>query len=127
MDYVAKITPFFTDHRGHLSHLIPDDVAIRGILLLTSKKGAVRANHYHKTDSHFSYLYSGKMQYFWKDLKKKNSRRKSVIVKAGEMVYTPPKMAHAMKFLEDSVFFAFATKPRDQKDYESDTIKISLI
>lgn len=127
MNKPKKIKPFFTDKRGSLSYLVPDDAVIRGVLFITCKKGAVRANHYHKADTHYSYVYSGKMRYFWKDLQKKNSRRKSVIVRKGEMIFTPSNVAHAMEFLEDSVFFAFSTKERDRKDYESDTIKVSLI
>lgn len=66
------------------------------------------------------------MEYLWKDLSKKNSKRKSVIVKAGEIIYTPPGVAHAMYFLEDTEFFAFTTRRRNKNDYETDTVKILL-
>ena len=52
---------------------------------------------------------------------------KRVIVKKGEMVYTPPHEAPAMKFLEDSVFLAFATEKRDEDRYEKDLMRVKLI
>lgn len=127
MKDVKKVTPFFTDDRGELSHLIPQDAKIQGVLLITCKKGAIRANHYHKKDSHYSYMLKGSMEYTWRDHDSKNTKKHSVIVKKGEVVYSPPMVDHAMRFLEDSEFIAFAAKPRDRKDYESDTVRVELI
>jgi len=36
-------------------------------------------------------------------------------------------MIHAMRFLQPSVFLAFATESRSQEDYEADTVRIELI
>lgn len=127
MKDVKKVTPFFTDDRGEMSHLIPEDAKIQGVLLITCKKGAIRANHYHKKDSHYSYILQGSMEYSWRDRRIKNSKMQSVIVRAGDVVYSPPMVDHAMRFLEDSAFIAFAAKPRARKDYESDTVRVDLI
>lgn len=127
MDYIKKIKPFFIDDRGEMSKLIDGEAKITSVLFITCKKGAIRANHYHKKDTHYSYLVSGKMQYTWKDVNSKNGKKNSIVVYAGEIIYTPSMTAHAMKFLENSVFIALATEPRDQEDYEEDTIKVDLI
>lgn len=126
MNYLKKIKPFFVDDRGEMSSLIDEGVDIKSILLITCNKGAIRANHYHKKDSHYSFLVKGKMEYSCKDVDS-DEKLETFIVNAGEIVYTPPMKIHAMRFLEDSVFLAFATEPRGQEDYEADTVRVKLI
>lgn len=127
MQYVKTIKPFHVDERGEMSYLVDDKTPITSVLLITSKKGAIRANHYHKKDTHYAYMLVGKMEYTYQDLKSKVKKKKAVIVKKGDIVYTPPMTIHAMKFLEDSVFLAITTKERDQKKYEKDTVRVELI
>ena len=50
-----------------------------------------------------------------------------IIVKKGEMVYSAPKVPHAMKFLEPSVFIALTTKKRKSGKYDKDTVPYKLI
>lgn len=126
MKIVRKVTPFFIDDRGEMSHLLHDEIKIIGVLLITCKKGAIRANHYHKKDTHYSYMLKGSMEYTYKELKK-GARKHRVIVREGEVVETPPNTIHAMKFLEDSAFLALTTEERDQKKYEKDTVRVKLV
>jgi len=128
MKYIKKVKPFYTDERGSISHLLTNKAKkIKSVLLITCKKDSVRANHYHKRDIHYVYMLKGRMKYYHLDVKEKQSKKKSVIVNAGELIYTPAKVAHSMKFLEDSTFLALSTEPRNQGTYEKDTIKIKLI
>ncbi len=127
MKYVKKIKPFHVDERGEMSYLLDKKIPITSILLITSKKDAIRANHYHKKDTHYSYMLAGKMEYSYQDLRSKNKKKQSVIIKKGDIVCTPPMTIHAMRFLEDSVFLAITTEDRDQKKYEKDTVRIKLI
>lgn len=120
-----KVKPIHEDARGSIVKVLEGKVI--SVLLIPSKKGAVRANHYHKRDSHYVYMVSGKMRYTVKDLNKKGSRKKSVILEAGDLIYTPPMIAHAMEFLEDSVFLALTTESRKQKAYENDVVRIKLV
>lgn len=124
---VKKLKPFYVDERGAMTHLLDGKVKIIGALLITCKKGAVRANHYHTHDTHYAYMLKGSMEYTYQDLKKKNSKKRSVLVKEGELVFTPPMVGHAMRFLEDSTFLALTTEKRDKTSYETDTIRIKLI
>lgn len=126
MKYVRKIKPFFKDERGELSHLLNSKKIFTSALLITCKKGAIRANHYHKKDTHYSFMVKGKMEYTYKPLSSKNRARR-VTVNTDEIVETPPMTLHAMKFLEDSVFIAFTTEERDQKKYEKDTVRVKLV
>ena len=110
-----------------MSRLIDDKVSIISVLLITSKKGAVRANHYHKKDVHYMYLLQGRMRYTYRNLRVKSSKRRSVIVQKGDLIKTPSMVAHATEFLEDTIFLAFSIRPRDRKSYENDTVRIDLL
>jgi len=35
-------------------------------------------------------------------------------------------LAHSMKFLKDTVFFAYTTEKRNQKNYEKDTVRVDV-
>ncbi|MBI2599302.1 WxcM-like domain-containing protein [Candidatus Daviesbacteria bacterium] len=125
---VIKNKPEFTDERGYITRLIDQDkYPLRAVLYIVSKKGSTRGNHYHKTDAHFVYCLSGKFRYSEKDMSKKNSKRESVILKPGDLVLSRPMVAHAMEFLEDSVFLAFTTEPREQDKYEGDLVRLKLV
>ena len=113
------IPQIFNDDRGSIKNLA--DGRLGDVAIISSQKSSIRANHVHENDWHFSYLVSGQMRYFWKD---SNRQVQSLIVKAGEMVYTPPKIPHKMQFLEESVFIAISELSRSQNNYEADTKKM---
>ena len=117
--------PSFSDGRGVITPLI-DGKSFSSVLRITSKKDAIRANHYHKEDYHYCFLESGKMEYYERPV---GSQEKPVCVciQPGDIFYTRPMVEHAMKFLEDSVFWCFSKKSRKQADYESDTVRVKLI
>ena len=125
------IKPDFVDDRGEIIKVLDDGkTVIRSVLLLTCKKGSVRANHYHKKDSHFSYLLSGRMEYTEQPVDSSgnpNGKKETVILEPGDMVYSSPMVMHAMRFLVDSVFLALATESRHQSAYEEDTVRVKLI
>lgn len=127
MKFVRKIKPFFIDDRGEMSYLLSNSVPITSVLYITCKKGSLRANHYHKKDTHYSYMLKGKMEYTYQDVKDKNAKKYTVIVSKGEIVETPPMTIHAMKFPEDSIFIAFTTEERDREKYEKDTVRVKLV
>lgn len=119
--------PEFVDARGAINKILDDGKTnIKSILLITSAKGTIRANHYHKKDSHYCYLVSGKIEYTEQPVDK-SSKPETAILEPGDMIYSPPMTMHAFRFLEDSVFWAFATESRQQSNYESDTIRVNLI
>lgn len=125
---VTKTKPEFIDERGYITRLIDqDEYPIRAVLYINSKVGTVRANHYHKTDSHYVYCLSGKFRYSEKDMTNPSSKLESVILEPGDVVLSRPMVAHAMEFLEDSVFLAFTTEPREQEKYEADLVRLKLV
>ena len=53
--------------------------------------------------------------------------KKKILVKKGQMVFTPPMVDHAMVFNVDTTFLTLSRNFRDQKTYESDVVRIELI
>ncbi len=116
-------TPF-SDDRGVIQNLI--EVQTGSTVVITSKANSVRANHYHKTDWHYCYLLSGSMEYFHRDVGSDEPPER-LHVGQGEMVFTPPLVEHAMKFLEDTVFITMSRNARDHDSYEDDLVRVELI
>lgn len=125
MDIIKKVEPFYIDERGEMSYVLDHETSISSVLIITCKKGSIRANHYHKKDSHYAYLLEGSMEYTHQKVGSK--KKETVTVKKGEIVYSPPMTMHAMRFLEDSVFLALTTESRDNKKYEKDTVRVKII
>lgn len=125
---IIHINPEFKDERGFISRVLDDKkVSIKSILYIARKKGSDGGNHYHKKDSHYIYVLSGKIKYYEKNLRKKTAKLETAVLKSGDMVLSPSGYAHFTEFLEDTVFMTFATEHRSQKEYEDDTIRLEFI
>ena len=99
---------------------------MKSSVLITSNVGAVRANHYHKTDWHYCYVLSGEIEYFHR--KTGSSEEPEMLsVKENQMVFTPPMVDHAMRFPVDTVFLTLSRNSRDQKTYEEDVVRINML
>jgi uncharacterized RmlC-like cupin family protein len=108
----------FIDSRGSIVNIADGDLG--DVAVITSKPNSIRANHVHKEDWHLSYLVDGEIKYFWEE----DFKQKSIIIKPGELFYTPPKTAHKMIFLKESIFIAVAAMSRTQENYENDTTRL---
>jgi oxalate decarboxylase/phosphoglucose isomerase-like protein (cupin superfamily) len=122
--HLSEIRPPFTDQRGAILNLL--DLPLGSVSLITSAKGAVRANHYHKTDWHYCFMHKGSMDYYYGRVDG-NAPAKYIRVEEGRMVYTPPMEVHAMVFTSEAEMWCFAGNPRTSKDYESDTVRVPSI
>lgn len=123
-DKVVKLEKAFTDARGTIQPLV--DRLMKSAVLIESKKGSLRANHYHKTDWHYCYVVSGSIEY-WHRPTGSQEEPTRMIVKAGEMVFTPPMVDHGMVFPEDCTFLTLSRNSRDQAAYEADVVRIDLL
>lgn len=113
------------DKRGIIEQLI--DSSFNSVLRITSKKGAVRANHYHKTGSHICYLVSGRIRYVERPAEDETAPLQEYIIEPGQLFYSAPMVAHAMGFLEDSEFYTFSKEKRTREGYEEDLVRVILI
>ena len=50
-----------------------------------------------------------------------------IIIKQGEILFTPPMEDHATVFLEDTELLVMSRNPRDQASYEEDVRRIVII
>ena len=121
---VVKLENPFADVRGKIQPLV--DVLMRSAVLIESKAGSLRANHYHKTDWHYCYVLSGTIEYIHRPTGS-NKEPETIIVNRGEMVFTPPMIDHAMKFPVDTVFLTLSRNPRDQETYEADVVRVDFV
>lgn len=124
MEVLRHIDPAVVDPRGAITNIF--EGKIEHIALITSKKGTVRANHYHKEDHQYIFLVSGAYESHSCDVQDP-SKKQVLRVRPGDVVYTPPLIAHAQKFTEDSIFLALSTRQREQGKYEQDTLAFQVI
>ena len=125
---VTHVDPEFVDERGGIARVVDQDAfPMRAVLRITSKAGTKRANHVHKTDYHYIYIESGKCQYSEKDVNNPKSEVETVILKSGDLVLTNPGIIHGVKFIEDTILYAFTSEKREQARYEKDIQRIEII
>jgi len=116
----------FTDDRGTITdifHLIDMNSAC----LITYMPGAVRANHYHKQTTQYTYILSGSLDYYSKPV---DSEEPANVVTAGvgDFIISEPNEIHAWRTgAEGCTLIAFAQGPRGGEDYENDTFRVNSI
>jgi quercetin dioxygenase-like cupin family protein len=98
-------------------------LSVQHVALISSRPGAIRGNHVHQTDNHFTYLLSGRARYH----QLVDGVVESCWLEAGEMVLTLAGVPHAFVFEEESVFLAFCTAERMGGKYQEDTQPCILV
>lgn len=109
----------FEDERGIIEDLkVGKDWSVTYI---SFKKGAVRANHYHKNTEQRDYIISGKLEaravYGKSD--------KTYEMNTGDTITLKPNVKHAYKALEDSEMISICHGVRIGENYEEDTFRLS--
>lgn len=121
---LVEMIPAYADARGSLQTLI--NCRTENVALISSAKGTVRSNHYHKTDWHYMYMISGSADYLFRPAGS-TAEPQHLLFKKGDLLYTGPMEEHATVFLEDSVLLAMSGHPRDQQTYEGDIVRVVLV
>jgi quercetin dioxygenase-like cupin family protein len=120
---IVSLPASFEDARGVIQTLV--DGGFQSVQIISSRAKSVRANHYHLTDSHYMYVLEGKMKYFHRPAGAEGPPE-WVYVNAGQMIFSPPLVEHAVEFIEDSLFLNITGKSRDQSTYENDLVRVNL-
>jgi dTDP-4-dehydrorhamnose 3,5-epimerase-like enzyme len=114
----------FADERGNITNLL--FTPINSVADISSVRGSVRANHYHRTDWHYTLVSSGKVAYFEREIGSTEVPEPR-IYGPGQMFFTPPMREHAMLFLEDSLILTFAKNVRNHENHEADVVRVEFV
>ena len=105
--------------------------ACGGVGIITSRKGATRASHWHREDWHYLYVVSGLLLYEeWQAFGVPaidvavGSGITTVTVGPGQMIFTPPLRAHRVTFLEDTVMISISKLSRRHAEHEEDVVRL---
>ena len=116
LEHVKKGEKEFVDHRGKISnHELPEPINLIGYI--DSKKGTVRANHFHPIQEQKCLLVKGQFISVYKDLLNENSQKITHVVNEGDLIVTKPNVAHAMIFTRDSIFLNLVRGEREHENY----------
>lgn len=114
------------DARGSIAnYILPEP--INWLAVIRSKKGSVRANHYHPVQEQKLLLIEGKCVSVYKDLSTSNAPIVDYLVHPGDLVVTPPNVAHAVIFVEDSLSINLVKGEREQENFGKHTIPYTLV
>jgi dTDP-4-dehydrorhamnose 3,5-epimerase-like enzyme len=115
----------FVNGNGNILNLLTEKFTHAAIL--NSVAGSIRANHYHKTDWHYTYVISGEVEYCWREIGAKTAPNVKVF-KQGTMFFSPPMLEHAMVFRKDAVIITFAKNARSEhQTHEDDLVRVALV
>ena len=110
----------FTDNRGKILPIVHDSANVQ---MIWSKKGALRANHYHKTDTHTCFLGTGTIDYYWRNHGETTIHKEQF--GPNDLFKTGPMIDHEMVFTEDSIMVVVSEHQRDANTYDEDIVKIT--
>lgn len=121
---LVPVHPSFTDVRGTIANMLL--TPINSVAEITSRRGSIRANHYHKTDWHYAYVVSGTVLYFERGVGETDIPEPRAY-HPGDMFFTPPLREHAMLFAEDTVILTFARLVRSHDNHEADVVRVPFV
>ena len=121
--FIHKTGKVFKDERGYLLKIL--DKGFSSCIEIFSKKGTIRANHYHKKDEHFCYILKGEILFFYRN-RKKGSKLNYKIMKKGDLFFTTYDQDHLAYFLKTTHFLSYSSRKRSKLDYENDLVRLNM-
>jgi uncharacterized RmlC-like cupin family protein len=119
-----EIPPSFENDAGSIANLARGSFGSASFI--RSVAGSVRSNHYHQTDSHFIYIVSGFMYYYWRNAAASTPCDRIRVAK-GQLIFTPPLVAHATYFPVESQVVTLNKYARDHRHHEADVVRIPAL
>ena len=106
----------FIDERGKISnHELTEPINLIG--LIHSKKGTIRANHYHPQQEQKCLFTKGQIIEIFQDILNPNSPKITQVVDEGQLSIIKPNVAHTMVFTKDTTFLNLVRGERDHENY----------
>ncbi|WP_440923012.1 NAD-dependent epimerase/dehydratase family protein [Candidatus Pelagibacter sp.] len=106
----------FIDNRGKISnHELTEPINMIG--LIDSKKGTIRANHYHPQQEQKCLFTKGQIIEIFQDILNPNSPKITQVVNQGQLSIIKPNVAHTMIFTKDTTFLNLVRGEREHENY----------
>ena len=116
LEYKTRGQKEFIDERGKISNYeLTEPINLIGYI--ESKRGTMRANHYHPVQEQKVLLIKGQFISLYKSLLEKNSQKITHVINEGDSVVTKPNVAHTMVFTKDSIFLNLVRGEREHDNY----------
>ena len=116
LEYIKNGENVFVDERGAISnHELTEPINLIG--LIDSKKGTIRANHYHPQQEQKCLFTKGQIIEIYQDIINPNSPKITQVVNAGQLSVIKPNVAHTMVFTKDTTFLNLVRGERDHENY----------
>ena len=108
LEHVRDGDNLFVDKRGKISnHELTEPINLIG--LIDSKKGTIRANHYHPQQEQKCLFTKGQIIEIFQDIINPNSPKVTQVVNEGQLSIIKPNVAHTMVFTKDDSVFVLGT------------------
>ena len=106
----------FIDARGKISnHELTEPINLIG--LIDSKKGTIRANHYHPQQEQKCLFTKGQIIEIFQDILNPNAPKITQVVNEGQLSIIKPNVAHTMVFTKDTTFLNLVRGEREHDNY----------
>ena len=116
LEHVRNGENLFIDDRGVISnHELTEPINLIG--LIDSKKGTIRANHYHPQQEQKCLFTKGQIIEIYQDIINPNAPKITQVINAGQMSIIKPNVAHTMVFTKDTTFLNLVRGERDHENY----------
>ena len=117
----------YVDNRGSISnHELTEPINLIG--MIESKKGTVRANHFHPQQEQKCLFTKGQIIEIYQDLINKDAPKITQVVNAGQLSIIKPNVAHTMVFTKNTTFLNLVRGERDHENYGiTHTVKHILV
>ncbi len=116
LEHVRDGQNLFIDKRGVISnHELTEPINLIG--LIESKKGTIRANHYHPQQEQKCLFTKGQIIEIFQDIINPNAPKITQVVNEGQLSIIKPNVAHTMVFTKDTTFLNLVRGERDHENY----------
>ncbi len=116
LEHVRDGNNEFIDDRGKISnHELTEPINLIG--LIESKKGTIRANHYHPQQEQKCLFTKGQIIEIFQDIINPNAPKVTQVVNEGQLSIIKPNVAHTMVFTKDTTFLNLVRGERDHENY----------
>ncbi len=116
LEHVKDGENLFIDERGVISnHELTEPINLIG--MIESKKGTIRANHYHPQQEQKCLFTKGQIIEIFQDVINPKAPKITQVVNAGQLSIIKPNVAHTMVFTKDTTFLNLVRGERDHENY----------